>query len=354
MTTPSPVELLASEINALQTRIGWMQDNIRLKTTVDNIEDLQTIVNGMKQFLTQLRSKGYVFEKELESQATDLPLQWGKLYPPIQNQVNIQTNILQADIRSIEQKMPQLIASKNNISSARSLMGVIETEMDSLEDKIRSAESTIASMFDSFKHTVQSAKQHLDDIDFMLTQVAEAKFSLLSTEGGLMAVKAVWCKDVKERGDDPEGILFLTDQRLIFEQKQEVATKKILFITTEKKMVQELKWEIPVMLIGDVVPSKSGMLKNEDHLDIRFNEGSSLETVHLHIWRECNIWMQLLNRAKTRDFDKNRAVAIDQAEIAKVKSLPAQCPSCGANLTQIVLRGQDSINCEYCGFLIRL
>lgn len=354
MTTPSPMDQINSEINALQTRVGWMQDNIRLKSTVDTIEDLQTMVNGLKQFLIQLRSKGYVFEKELESQSADLPLQWAKLYPPIQNQVNLQTSILQTDIRSIEQKMSLLASSKTNIPSARAQIGLIESEMDSLEDKIRSAESTITSMFNSFNTLAHAAKQHLDEIDFMLSQLAEAKFSLLKTEGGIMAVKAVWCKEVKERGDDPEGVLYLTDQRIIFEQKQEVATKKILFITTEKKMVQELKWEIPVVLIGECKPSKMGLLKNEDHLDIRFNEGSVLETVHLHIWQDCNAWVQLLNRAKSKDFDKNRAVAIDMDEIAKVKAIPSQCPGCGANLNQVVLRGQDSINCEYCGFLIRL
>ena len=39
MTTPSPIEQLHSEIDALQTRIGWMQDSARLKTALDAIED---------------------------------------------------------------------------------------------------------------------------------------------------------------------------------------------------------------------------------------------------------------------------------------------------------------------------
>jgi uncharacterized Zn finger protein len=47
-------------------------------------------------------------------------------------------------------------------------------------------------------------------------------------------------------------------------------------------------------------------------------------------------------------------VAIDQAAIDKVKAAPSQCPSCGGNLSKVVLRGQDSIKCEYCGFIIRL
>ena len=226
--------------------------------------------------------------------------------------------------------------------------------MEMLEDQVRSAENTVNGMYNSFEQQVNILDTHLDEIDYMLAQLAEAKFSLLPTEGGLRAIKAVWCKDVKERDDDPEGVLYLTDQRLLFEQKEQVATKKILFITTEKKLVQELRWEIPVQLIDEITPSKQGMLKNEDHLDIRYKTGAALGSTHLHIWQDSNQWLQLLNRAKAHDFDQDRAIAIDQAVVDKIKTLPSQCPSCGANMGQVVLRGQDSIKCEYCGFLIRL
>ena len=46
-----------------------------------------------------------------------------------------------------------------------------------------------------------------------------------------MAVRATWQKGGE---DNPQGILYLTDQRLLFEQKQEIGAKKVLFITTEK------------------------------------------------------------------------------------------------------------------------
>ena len=58
---------------------------------------------------------------------------------------------------------------------------------------------------------------------------------LLAHEYVIIGVKAVWTKDGKENKDDPEGVLFLTDQRILFEQKEEVATKKFLFITKERE-----------------------------------------------------------------------------------------------------------------------
>jgi hypothetical protein len=38
----------------------------------------------------------------------------------------------------------------------------------------------------------------------------------------------------------------------------------------------------------------------------------------------------------------------------KVKAAPSQCPSCGGNINQVVLRGMDSLTCDYCGYVIRL
>jgi predicted RNA-binding Zn-ribbon protein involved in translation (DUF1610 family) len=96
------------------------------------------------------------------------------------------------------------------------------------------------------------------------------------------------------------------------------------------------------------------MLKNEDHIEIAFETGAPVQVAHFHIWQDCAVWQGLINRAKTKDFEAGRAVALDQAAVDKVKSAPTQCPSCGGAITKPVLRGQDSIKCEYCGFEIRL
>jgi DNA-directed RNA polymerase subunit RPC12/RpoP len=109
-----------------------------------------------------------------------------------------------------------------------------------------------------------------------------------------------------------------------------------------------------VALANNVQTSKQGLMKNEDHIEIHFASGAPAAMVHFHVWQDCSTWMQLINRAKTKDFDTGRAVAVNPADVEKVKTAPAQCPSCGGAITQLVLRGQDSVKCEYCGFVIRL
>ncbi|NTV37604.1 MAG: hypothetical protein HGA82_00140, partial [Anaerolineales bacterium] len=353
-STPSPAQQLASDISALQTKVGWLQEGVRLTKARDAVEDLQTKVTGLTQRIANLRAGGYVFEKELDNQAATFAQQWTTLQPGINQQLNIQASSLQASLRPIETQMTQLNAAARNPAAARPLLATIQANVGMMEDKVSAAEKTINAMYNKFDNEVFQFTKHLTDIEYLITNLAEATFQLMPTEGGIMAVKAVWCKTGKEQKEDPEGVLYLTDQRIIFEQKEEVVTKKVLFVATEKQKVQALQWDVPVAMLDKVTTSKQGLMKNEDHIEVRFVSGAPREMVHLHIWQDCETWQALLNKAKAKEFDKDRGVALDQAAVDKVKAAPTQCSSCGAVLNVVILRGQDSIKCEYCGAVIRL
>jgi len=341
-------------MRTLQNKISSLQQSVQLTKTRDSVEDVQTSVNGMAQRILSLRTRGYVFEKDLESQAQAFVTSWALLYPNLQAQINLQSNSLVNALRPVEMQMPQLASMAGNPAMGRGLLASLQSAVEGVESKVSASERAIEGMYDQFNNQVYAATKHLNEIEYLVTQLAEASFQLMPTEAGIAAVKAVWCKTGKEQKEDPEGVLYLTDQRLLFEQKEEIATKKVLFVVTEKKKVQGLLLEAPVALVDKVDTSKQGMLKNEDHIELRFLSGAPLQVTHFHIWQENAAWQALINRAKSKDFDKGRAVALDQAALDKVKAAPAQCPSCGGNITTVVLRGMDSINCEYCGFVIRL
>ncbi|MBE3119392.1 MAG: hypothetical protein IMZ50_11665 [Candidatus Atribacteria bacterium] len=354
MATPSPTQQITNDISNLQSKVGDLQGSVRLTKARDAVEDFQTTVNGLAQRIVTLRTRGYAFEKDMENQAQAFVQSWALLYPNLQSQINVQSSALVNSLRPIEMQMPQLTAAASNPAAARGQLGSMQSAVKMLEDKVSATEKTIEGMYDQFNNQVYQFTKHLNEIEYLVTQLAEATFQLLPTEGGIAAIKAVWCKTGKEQKGDPEGVLYLTDQRILFEQKEEIVTKKVLFVVTEKQKVQKLQIECPVTLVDKVDISKQGMLKNEDHIEIRFASGAPVEVAHFHIWQDNATWLQLINRAKSKDFDKGRAVAIDQAAVDKVKAAPGQCPSCGGNILQVVMRGMDSLTCEYCGYVIRL
>jgi len=352
--TGQPSADILSQISNLQMMASGLQNSARLNQARDAVENVQTTVNGMVQRIANLRQNGYVFEQELENQADNFAGQWAALYPNIQQQLNMQSTTLMNSLRNLDSQMTQLNAQRNNPGMAQSLIGTINGSINMLQSQVSAAERTVAGMYDQFNSQVYQMNNRLGQIEQMLKEFAGATFQLLPTEGALNAVKAVYSPSGKEQKGDPEGTLFITDQRILFEQREEVVTKKVLFVATEKETVQKLLWEAPVFLVENVKISKQGMMKNEEHIDIQFSSGAPVYTVHMHIWQSAEEWQALINRARSREFDKTRAVGIDQAEVEKVKSLPSQCPSCGGNLDQVVLRGQDSVKCEYCGYTIRL
>jgi hypothetical protein len=342
-----------NEVSALQAQVSRLQDKVRLSEVRDGVEDLQTRVHSLPHRVANLRRGGYAFEKELEDEAVDIVRQWGALQPSLTSQINQQSTGLQAGLRPIENQMSQVVRLKGSPNAARPMLNSVKTAADQLETKAGSAERMLRGMYDSLGSPVSKAERHLFELERLLQQLAEASFTLMPTESGIRAVKAVWYQG-RERDEDPDGVLFLTDQRLIFEQKEEVATKKVLFITTEKKKVQEIEWEAPVALVENVTTSKQGMLKNEDHIHVDFASGAPYQKIDLHIWQASEDWVRLINQARSRDFDQSRAIAIDQAAAERVKDAPTECPACGGAITQVILRGMDSITCEYCGHVTRL
>lgn len=354
-TTPTPAEQLASDIRSLQYDADSLQREVKLSTLRDTVEDLDNHVTGLKQRIEEIRKRGYAFEKGLENKAIDLARRWQATKPSLQMQINQQVAGLESAMRSVESQMTQLAAKAGNVSLGRTAYNQAKAAVENLESRASAAASTLQGLYDSIESEVQALQNHLQDVEWMLKQIEEASFSLLPTEAGIMAVEATWLQDNREDKEDPKGVLYLTDQRLIFEQKQEVATKKVLFITTERKKVQEVDFEVQIPLVERIQANKQGLLKNEDHLELTFASGAPTHATHFHLFgQDCNEWQRLINQAKAKEFDKERALEIDKEVVEKVKSAPTECPNCSGKITQVVARGMDTITCPYCGSVIRL
>ncbi len=352
---PNPLEETAEQIRGLQNDLNALQSGVRLETLRDELEDLDTSTNGLDQRIRDMRARGYVFEKELEARAANLKQRWAAQRLLVLQQITQQSASLDLEVRSLEMQMAQVSTRAGNPSAARPLIDQMRSTLSTLESRVTAAKSSIQGMYNAYNQELNGLTEHLKRVEWTFAQLAKACFQLRPTEAGVMAVEAVWVKDGKEDKGDPKGVLFLTDQRILFEQKQEVATKKVLFITTEKKKVQQLLVDTPVALLQNVTATKQGLFGHEDHIEMTFASGAPFYSVHFHLdGQDCNEWQGLLGKAKSKDFDHDRAVAIDQADIDKVKAAPAQCPTCGGTISTPVLRGMDSLTCEFCGYVIRL
>ncbi len=354
MANQSLTEQVKNDIKSLQSSLRDMQSLVRMTDTRDRVEDLGTSVNGMDRRVKSLRERGYAFEKDLEVMAADFQKNWAGIAPKIEAQIRKEIVGMERLMRPLETQITGLAGESGAPAALRPRVKKLKSQVETLEGRIEAAESSIRGIYDQFSSDFQEVKYHLTKLEWTLTELSEASFEMLATESGIMAVKAVWAKSGKQTKNDPEGVLYLTDQRILFERKEKVTTKKILFVATEKKLVQELLWQAPVVLIEETKAYKEGFLNKDDYIELQFGSGAPFDIVHLHIWQRGDEWKALLKRAKAKEFDATRAIPIDEAAAEKVKDAPTKCPSCGGAINQVVLRGMESLTCEYCGDVIRL
>lgn len=350
-TELSPQEQIKRDISAAETEYRNLIDKAALKSVRDRYSSLETEINNLPTRVQKIRDRKYAFNKVLEEQARSFQRQWAVKRGSVISQVTQESTALQNQLRPLEMRVKALSLASTPAATVKSL----RSDLSTFSSKVSAAESNVTNLFDDLASEVRVVNTQLSRIEKALDYCDTACFGFLPTESIVRAVKATWTRDEKKDKEDPEGILFLTDQRLIFEQREEIATKKVLFITTERKKVQELEFEVPVFSIASVKATKQGMLKNEDWLALEFESGAFARSAKLHLdGQNCNEWQAQINQAKSRELDGDRAFAVDEAAAAKVKSAPVICPSCGGTLSKPVLRGMETITCDFCGRVIKL
>lgn len=347
----NPVEELRKEIESAKSELTSLINDCSLISVKNEFSDLDTNIANLGLRIKKIRDRKYAFTKIAEQSSVEYLKQWGSKKYSIQTQINTEATSLRTSLRPLESRVSTLQVGTASMNTVK----MIKTELDNFESRVSSTESSLRELYDGLKREVDKLDSQLDVVESTLDHSEKVTFGFMPGESVVRAVKAVWTVDGREDKNDPEGILFLTDQRLLFEQKEEIATKKVLFVTTERELVQKLLFEVPVVSIESVKPTKQGMFKNEDWIELVFATGCFAREAKLHLdGQDCNEWQKLIGLVKTHEIDADRALQVDQAAVEKARSAPSQCPNCGGAITKPVLRGQDTITCEFCGNVIRL
>jgi hypothetical protein len=161
------------------------------------------------------------------------------------------------------------------------------------------AKHEVKDPFAAYRTKVGIFVARLEQLEWTLTQGDEAKFQLRAGEGIVIGAEATW---LRSHEDHPKGVLYLTNQRIIFEQKQNVATKKFSFIPTDSKLVHQALLEVSVEAIEEITATKKGFFRNEDHLEMTFASGMSVPAAHFWLHGQDSVsWEELVRQAKSAD-----------------------------------------------------
>jgi hypothetical protein len=345
----SASEEMRAKLENLQGEFDDLQESLLMTRVRSDMEEVGTKLSLLPSKIEHLRTRGYVFRSFLENKIEVLAEKWGQTRARAAQEINRRTRELERESDETEGVLRQAAASAREASVSRA-----ESAINTLESKVRAAQSAIEAMYNTLEQNVSQTSAQVDEIEWLLDQIDEACFQLHPAEDPVLACEAEYMETEKE---GPKGILYLTDERLVFERKEQVATKKVLFIATEKETVHELLFEVPVGQIEEVkAQDRKKFLRRKEMLELLLVPEADLSevTFRLHGGAKNEAWDALIGRVKSGEIAKERTRPKDQAVVEAARSAPTKCTTCGATLPAEIVRGQREITCEYCGSVIRL
>ena len=344
------------EVSDLFEKIGALQEAALLPAVGADLDDLNALVSHLPADLAQVRQRGFVHQAELEQQVADLTQRWDQLYERIADALYQRQNELVEGANRLLDMVDRLYEP----GASRGIVDSCWSGVRALQSRIEDAHRGLTAMYDDFSAELDGVEQTLARVDWMLDQVDEAKFDLLEGEAPLRAAGVRWMNPNDPDGE--QGILYLTDQRLLFERKEEEVTAKFLFIATKKETRHQFRFDAPITSIEtvEVGEQRKGLLgmNKQELLELRFDHTAQLENATFQLLKDAvATWVGLIGQVQSGSVDRARTEVARQEAVSldEVKSaIPTNCPNCSAPIDQTILRGQKEITCQYCGSVIRL
>jgi predicted nuclease with TOPRIM domain len=326
--------LTKADLMSLQAEVNSLQDETMLKDVHDELARLENQLGSLERQLSELRNRGYNLEKGLEVDIQILSTQWERIRKNTESTISLQTALLSKQMESVKVDLARVMGMSSNLEAARSPYMQLRSKIASLEAQSDSAEVTVYTQYDEYADEVEAIEAHLEWVSWMQTALETASFRLLATENAIAAVEALF---VHPDWEPENGLLFLTDQRLLWEDRVDA---------------YELKIDLPLQEVLDVDRITEG-----DGEALQFSFGSA-GPVPLAIFKlsqpVAEDWLVMVGRARSGGYIQDQVVEVSAEELERIRNAPQQCSNCGAAFTAPILRGQHEIVCEYCGIVERI
>lgn len=308
--------------------------------------------------LQTVRNAGYIFDNSLEREIPTLNQQWDGTMPKIMEEIQRRAQELTAASVRLGRKYPWDGTGTEPPERASAVW--------EFERSISSAESSVRGMYSGLEEHIRDVETRLNKAQRLMDTFAEAGFKLQPNEYPVAACEARYLTSSTDDEEGPQGFLFLTDQRLVFEQNEDIAREKVLFFTTKKEHVQEVKLDVPVGAITKVEAENVGMMGHKDFLNMRFQDPPAPRPGgRFHIQASNEEWVALINKITSGEIDADRVGAKSVAErVAAAEAagapaetapdIPTHCVNCGAPISVKIVRGMTSVTCEFCGAQMRV
>lgn len=342
---------IVGEFISLKSRAETLIRSASLEDISSEISETTRRIAQLPDSIQKVRSRGYRFASYLEHKAEVLQQVWDDARSQAQRLLDTEGMRLKMDLRPLQERLTAGEGYLKNPATLTNVMNDIKAKVDSLENAVNDASRRVKAIYETAARDIAQTFEQLTTIGWYLDQQDEASFPFLDGESLFLAAKAEFVATGKGK-DDPDGILYLTDQRLIFEQKETTGKKLGLF---GGKKTQELEWEIPLNQIEQVVAENKGLFGGKDMLNFTLGSGAPFAalTVEVKGGVKSKFWAAQIERMIRDAASDERMIQPDEETIQEARKAPTACFSCGGTLPQLVAN-QHRLECPYCGAVVEV
>ncbi len=337
------------KLAGLRRQYEEVRKNISMEDVTHTLGDVATEIAGLPGEIARVRGRGYAFAGYLEQKAEVLKTQWDEVRTQVEAAIKTEIADVQGrfdQVRDTWSKLETQMTEKGQ----ELLGGRVETALDEVASVVDAARGRIEGLYGDVPNNVSQTKNQLRLITNYLDLMDQATVKWGPSEAIYMVHEGEWQQTGKDK-QDPDGLIYVTDQRFIFERKEKVGGR--LGFGGEK--VQEVVFEVPVGAIAEVRSEDKGIFGGKDLIHLKMSTGDYAETTfEVKSGGIDSKWYAgQLNRVITGEIEKERALKVNEKIVEAVQSAPTTCTTCGATLPSIT-RGMTEITCAYCGTKMRV
>jgi len=339
--TKSEEQLIEERYSRLKSSLFNFSNN--LEQPIRGIDELDSKILGMESRILDLRKINYKNLLYLEEKQFELSKKWN----PEQSYLKTSVEEKLFEIRTTLSNLQRELNQTTNQNHSR--IEMYESRFNNIRNNHTIIGNQISQQLTLFREEYNDVNEDLSIAEKTIDLLTHPSFSWKQSEHPLISVKA------EDMGKNIEGILTLTNQRFLFESEREIVLKKVLFIATEKKTTRQLIVNQPIGIIEKLEKGRVGFLKGTG-LFIQFKPESHIKEMKIDTTNEdaeniLRFFNWIVSGKADLELDEGKE---DDDKRDNYENLEILCSFCGAPYRNEVYRGQTTIQCDYCGAMIRI
>ena len=264
---------LSRKISDLTSQASRIQSET-IRELSKEISSINTNLDSLAVKFKNLRSKGYVYGAVTEKALQDFKERWMQRKRDVEDQLNSISRELRYKYDDVEREIRDLRdLFERDYSDAESRYSYVEETVNSFKTYVDSEEDRLEALYEDIEHGLEKIKKELEEIEWAFNELGKSSVKLLQGEELIFACKGQHLEDRKKQG--PKGTIFLTSNRFLFEQNEDIVVSRTLIFFTKKEHVQKIIIDKPIGALGSIKDTEQGWLFKAELLDVSFCDGKT-------------------------------------------------------------------------------